>query len=80
MLGIALAWTITPPATYMLGFKLGWGAVGGWIGLSAEIIAGGFAFWWRLWSGGWKASAEASRAAVAEEVSDVLEPAAAPAA
>lgn len=38
VIGIACAWTLTPPLTWWLGLELGFGAVGGWIGLTAEIF------------------------------------------
>ncbi len=57
----AIAWLATPPLTYFLGKQLGWGAVGGWVGLSVEIITGAIFLWWRLERGGWKRAAERSR-------------------
>ena len=48
VLGIVTAWVLTPPLTYLLGYGLGWGAVGGWITLTSEICVGAVVMWWRL--------------------------------
>jgi MATE family multidrug resistance protein len=61
ILGIATAWLTTPPLTWLLGMKLGLGAVGGWIGLALEIIAGAALFWRRVLRGGWRPAARAAR-------------------
>jgi multidrug resistance protein, MATE family len=62
LVGIITAWVMTPPLTYLLGRVLGWGAVGAWSGLCGEILAGAAFLWWRLWSDGWRRSAERSHA------------------
>ncbi|MCA9630127.1 MAG: MATE family efflux transporter [Myxococcales bacterium] len=64
----SIAWLATPPLTYFLGKQLGWGALGGWVGLSVEIIAGSLFLWWRLERGGWERAAERSRRAMASDV------------
>lgn len=61
LIGIASAWLLTPPLTWFLGYELGYGAVGGWLGLSAEIFIGAAVLWWRLLGGGWQRSASLSR-------------------
>jgi MATE family multidrug resistance protein len=65
VVGVLTAWAMTPPTTWLLGLHFGWGAAGGWIGLSAEIILGAALFWRRLISGGWREAAAASRRSVA---------------
>ncbi len=45
----------------MLGYKVGLGALGGWIGLCAEILAAAALLWWGLRCGMWRAAAEQSR-------------------
>lgn len=60
--GVLTAWALTPPLTWLLGWKLGLGAFGGWLGLCAEIIAGSLVYWWRIEKRGWAASAARSRA------------------
>lgn len=54
MLGIGCAWVCTPPLTWLLGVELGLGALGGWIGLCAEITACAILLWRRLRSEAWK--------------------------
>jgi MATE family multidrug resistance protein len=60
--GIVTAWALTPPAAYFLGSVLGWGAVGGWIGLTFEIMVAAAIFWVRLTQNGWLRAARRSRA------------------
>jgi MATE family multidrug resistance protein len=65
VVGVLTAWLFTPPLTWWLGLELGWGAVGGWVGLCIEIgIASAF-FWFRLWGRGWWGSARRTRALAA---------------
>ncbi len=62
VVGTLLAWALTPPAMWFLGYHLGLGAVGGWIGLCAEIIIGALIFWWRVERLGWQGAAMRARA------------------
>ncbi len=64
VIGIGLAWLLTPTSFYFFGIHMGMGAVGGWIGISAEVLIGTLIFWHRLICGGWHRSAERSRADV----------------
>jgi MATE family multidrug resistance protein len=64
VIGIVTAWVTTPPLTWFLGFELGLGAVGGWIGLALEIFVGAVLFWLRVYRGGWKPAAMAARRAM----------------
>jgi len=52
--GVIVAWVCTPPLTWLFGHHMGLGAMGGWIGLSAEILVGTIVFGLRLHKGGWK--------------------------
>lgn len=79
VVGIATAWLCTPPLTWLLGYKAGLGAVGGWIGLCAEIVLGACIYWVRLERQGWLPAAVRTRAMVATPGPGV-EAAAAPAA
>ena len=65
VVGITAAWALTPPLTWLLGHALGLGAFGGWLGLSAEILAAAGIFWWRLVGRGWRHAAARSRAQLA---------------
>jgi len=61
VIGVVTAWVLTPPLTWLLGYKVGLGALGGWIGLCAEIFVGAALLWWRLRWGMWRPAAERSR-------------------
>ncbi len=47
---------------WLLGYWAGLGALGGWIGMSVEIGAVAFFFWWRLERWGWREAALRTRA------------------
>ena len=59
--GVLTSWIVTPPLTWLLGYRLGLGAFGGWLGLLAEIVAGTLILWRRLARRDWVASARESR-------------------
>ncbi len=61
-LGVVCAWLFTPPLAWVLGRGLGLGALGGWIGLTGEILTLAVLCWWRLERDHWKPMAAASRA------------------
>jgi Na+-driven multidrug efflux pump len=42
---------------WLLGYHFALGALGGWLGLCAEIIVGALILWVRLERRGWKAAA-----------------------
>jgi len=65
IVGIITSWFTTPPLTYLFGVVMGYGVVGGWIGLAVEIIVGASLFWHRVWRGGWQPAAAAARRAMA---------------
>jgi MATE family multidrug resistance protein len=62
VVGVVTAWLCTPPLTWLLGWRLGLGAFGGWLGLCAEIIVGAFLLARRVERGGWAAAARRARA------------------
>jgi MATE family multidrug resistance protein len=64
VVGIASAWCMTPPLTWLLGYHLEMGVSGAWLGLCAEILLGAAILWWRLVRGGWRQAAARSRAEV----------------
>jgi len=70
--GVLTAWVCTPPLTLGLGISLGWGALGGWLGLCAEIVLGAGVLWWRFVKGHWRAAAERSRSALAADGAHTL--------
>ena len=59
--GVLVAWLFTPTFAWWLGVHLGWGALGGSIGLSFEIAVSAALLWHRLLRGGWRASALLAR-------------------
>jgi MATE family multidrug resistance protein len=64
IVGTVTSWVTTPPLAYLFGIVLGMGAVGGWIGIATEIVVGAGLFWLRVWRGGWRGAAAASRRAM----------------
>lgn len=60
-LGVLCAWVFTPPLAWLLGRVAGLGALGGWIGLTGEILTLAILCWWRLERDQWRTMAEASR-------------------
>ena len=65
VVGIATSWLAIPPLTWALGVACGLGVVGGWIGLSVEIVVGASLFWLRVLRGGWRPAAAAARRGMA---------------
>ncbi len=64
IVGVVCSWLLTPPLAWLLGFHFHMGALGGWLGLSGEVILGASIQWARLLRGGWKQHAERTRAEV----------------
>jgi len=60
--GVACSWLCTPPLMWLLGYQLELGALGGWVGLCAELVVGAAILWWRLERGHWRAAAARTRA------------------
>jgi MATE family multidrug resistance protein len=60
-IGILIAWCATPPLCWLFGMHWGWGALGGWLGLTVEIGVNAIVMWWRLWGGNWRAASEHTR-------------------
>jgi multidrug resistance protein, MATE family len=54
VVGVATAWLMTPPLTWLLGARLHLGAAGGWLGLCGESVLGCALVWRRLRSGAWR--------------------------
>jgi MATE family multidrug resistance protein len=42
-------WIIGVPCGYVLGFSLGWGGVGVWLGLVVGLTAASILLMWRFW-------------------------------
>lgn len=62
VVGVVTSWVLTPPLTWLFGYRLGLGAVGAWMGLCAEIVAGACLLWWRLERRRWVGAAQEARA------------------
>jgi multidrug resistance protein, MATE family len=65
VVGVVTAWVCTPPLTWLLGWQMGLGAFGGWLGLCLELIVSAAILQWRLERRGWAPAAAASRARLA---------------
>ncbi|HEY2747549.1 MAG TPA: MATE family efflux transporter [Polyangia bacterium] len=61
VVGVVTAWLMTPPLAWLLGWRAGLGAFGGWLGLCGECIIGALVLWHRLQRGKWRDAAEATR-------------------
>jgi MATE family multidrug resistance protein len=72
VVGVVTAWLMTPPLTWLLGWRAGLGAYGGWIGLCAETIVGAFILWHRLARGRWLTVAVATRQATELPAADLV--------
>jgi len=68
VVGVVTAWMMTPPLAWLLGWRAGLGAYGGWLGLCGECIIGAFVLWHRLQRGRWRDIAEATRPGAEEEL------------
>jgi MATE family multidrug resistance protein len=64
VVGVITAWVLTPPLTWLLGYRAGMGAFGGWLGLCLETIVGAVVLWRRLNAGHWRVAAAAARSLV----------------
>lgn len=60
-MGVICAWVFTPPLAWVLGSVMGFGALGGWLGLLGEITALALLSWWRLAYGPWRILAAQAR-------------------
>ncbi|MBT8491542.1 MAG: MATE family efflux transporter [Deltaproteobacteria bacterium] len=63
---VIVAWACTPTGTYLLGVRAGLGALGAWIGITAELAVIAALFWWRLAGGRWQGAALSTRKAATE--------------
>jgi MATE family multidrug resistance protein len=57
IVGVATAWLMTPPLTWLLGRQAHLGAAGGWLGLCGESVLGAVLLWRRVRSGAWRPAA-----------------------
>jgi len=61
VVGVLISWAATPPLCWLLGYRMGLGASGGWLGICLEVTVGGSLMWWRLASRRWAGAATAAR-------------------
>ena len=54
LLGVAVVWVCIPGAAWLLGRRLGLGALGGWYGFVGETALGALLFGWRWRYGAWR--------------------------
>ena len=60
--GILCTWILLPPLSWFLGVRMGLGALGGWLGIYAEIVVVTTLYWIRLVSMRWLPVAQKLRA------------------
>ncbi len=60
----ATAWLIAPPMMWFVGWKMGYGAIGGWLGIALEVTIVAIIFSIRLKGDKWITIAKASRKSV----------------
>lgn len=72
VVGIISAWLFTPPLMWLLGYQMGLGALGGWIGLCLEVVLGTVILAHRLYRGGWVDAARESRERVGKVMGTVI--------
>ncbi|MBN1612229.1 MAG: MATE family efflux transporter [Polyangiaceae bacterium] len=70
VVGVTVAWLCTPTLAWGLGHGLGMGALGGWLGLAAEILATAALFGSRVERLGWAKAAAAARAKLRQHQSE----------
>ena len=58
------AWCVAPPIMWLVGIKMGYGVVGGWLGIAIEIIIVTIIFSFRLQGNTWVTIAKTSRKSV----------------
>ena len=56
LLGIVSAWLGAPFLMWLLGYRLGWGVMGGWLGMLIENVVCVAYLAARIWNGGWRAA------------------------
>jgi multidrug resistance protein, MATE family len=66
LVGVISAWVCTPPLTWLLGWRMGLGAYGGWLGLCAEIMVGAVLLAYRVERRGWAEAARRARRTAGE--------------
>lgn len=65
--GIICTWVVLPPLSWLLGVKLGLGALGGWLGIYTDVTAIMVLYWWRLRGLSWVRHARRLRDRMAAE-------------
>jgi MATE family multidrug resistance protein len=70
VVGVSVAWLCTPTLAWGLGHGLGMGALGGWLGIAAEVFATAALFGSRVERLGWARAAAAARAKLAKSRSE----------
>ncbi|MCA9618865.1 MAG: MATE family efflux transporter [Myxococcales bacterium] len=60
-ISVGIAWLCTPPLALALGYGLGMGVLGGWLGLCLEIVVAAVVLWYRLERRHWVVAVRAAR-------------------
>ena len=61
VVSVTVSWVCTPPLALLLGYGLGLGVLGGWLGICLEIVVSAAILWRRLLRGGWRVAADRCR-------------------
>lgn len=67
IVGVTVAWLCTPTLAWGLGHGLGMGALGGWLGIAAEVLVTAAVFGLRVERLGWARAAAAARSKLREK-------------
>jgi multidrug resistance protein, MATE family len=70
IVGVSVAWLCTPTLAWGLGHGLGMGALGGWLGIAAEVLATATVFAVRVERLGWATAAAEARAKLRRHLSE----------
>lgn len=66
LIATSAGWLLIPPLTVLLGVRLGYGALGGWLALTAETTAIAVLLSLRLKTGRWRAAAHLARQRISQ--------------
>lgn len=57
-ISVLAAWVVLVPCAYFFGVILEWGALGAWLGITAQVLALSVVLTWRFYTNGWRKACE----------------------